>query len=765
MIGGSTLRIDDFSGGITDNYLSGALNKYRVCDNFVLEKYGSQAKLRLRQGSEVFDVDHALLDSVNATRISTLVYYPDEIIGFVENNVFYQDTAGDWTALIGPDGDNPVFTSSSDGNNVISYASWQGHLFVANDNYEYISKIYKDSSSDYQIRTAGLPVLASTPTVTASNSGSDSYIYRFIYKQSYYVGDVQYIDRGASVEVLLENAAAIDSSNDVVISSIPVLSNTSNDTLWDTTNLIIEIYRTTSGGTNFFYAGEVTNGTTSASDIVTDTDLQTNIALYTEGDVVENDPTPKAKIVHIVDDTSIAYYAGIKEGSETKNFKILQSIPGDPDSVPATFFLDLTENIVGFSSARGRPLALCENGVYRIDGAFDLLGRGGMVPAKIFDRGGCVSSQSVVQTIYGVFWAGADYFYFSDGYSVIPINLEWPNRHREFTGTESQRKKIQGKYDKKNNRIVWTVQEDPSSSDNDKLYILNLNFGGGQDYAFTTASGGDEFRPTAIEFNEGVMYRGDEESYLLWHKDDFVTDPKIDSSISAADWATKTIIYTYESCGFDMGNISVRKVSPRISLSVKNETKLSVDIISINDDGRITESLRPIRNRTTISWGDPDVEWGDDDILWNYVGTIEEQRRFPRKSWRYTYKQIKFSNAKVVITNSDINGLVSTDPAANTLTLVDSTFPSNVHDYYISLENDGYVNEFLISSINSSNDTITVVDVNSQLPDTLNTGNLQWVIRGYPKGEDFRLLSYSVDYAYLGQTQNWYRSSGTGELS
>ncbi len=758
------LEVDDFSGGITDNYLGGAINKYHNADNLLVEKYGAKGKLLVRPGSGIFDSARPFVDSAGVSRLTSLKYFGDYIVPFTKNKVYTQNNTGaTWTSLVGPNGGNPPFSTAADGLHVVSLSTWQDHLFVASDTYEYISKIYKNSAGLFQIRTAGLPALASSPTLTTSSAGVSSYIYRFCYKYTYLVGTVQYIDRGSLTEVTVSTAATISTSGAMAIAAIPVLSNTANATLWDTTNIDVEVYRTTNGGVNFFLVKAVDNGTTSTTDTMTDATLQLQEPLYTEGEIVENDPVPKAKVVHIVEDTSTAYYGNIKDGTELKTSLVQQSVPGDPDSCPADFTAEIGDQVVGISSVQGLPVVCGLNSVYRLDGSFDIFGRGGMIPRKISDRADCVSSQSIVQTMFGIFWMGTEYVYYSDGYRVNPINLEWTETHKLFTDTAAKRKKIQGKYDRKNNRIWWTVQIGDNSSDNDACYVLNLNFGDfTKEGVFTTVSGGDPFRPTALEFVGDTMYRGDESSYLLLHEEGLLTDPVINTASDASTWATRAIIYNYESCSFNMGESSRRKVANRINIKARNESNLSLDIISINDDGRLTETLKPIRSRTNVSWGDEDVVWGDPDIIWNYQSLIVEQRRFPNKSFRFTDKQIKLTNAYTIITNSDLNGNANINSTLKTATTVNSanTFPSASVGYYMSFASDDYTAQYEILSINSSNNVLTLDDDNATLS-TQASG--PWLIKGYPKGESLGLLSYTMDYAIMGKTQNFYSRSSEGE--
>jgi len=59
------------------------------------------------------------------------------------------------------------FSSSTTTSNYISHAEWNGHKIITSDAFEKPQKIYKDSTGVFRLRTAGLPKLASSPTITA----------------------------------------------------------------------------------------------------------------------------------------------------------------------------------------------------------------------------------------------------------------------------------------------------------------------------------------------------------------------------------------------------------------------------------------------------------------------------------------------------------------------------------------------------------------------------------------------------------------------
>jgi hypothetical protein len=201
----------------------------------------------------------------------------------------------------------------------------------------------------------------------------------------------------------------------------------------------------------------------------------------------------------------------------------------------------------------------------------------------------------------------------------------------------------------------------------------------------------------------------------------------------------------------------MRKWVTRIVLTATSDTNLSLQIVSINDNGQKTAYLKPIRFKNSVIWGDADITWGDALIVWNYQGLIEEQRRFPAQGIRCSYKQIQLTNADVEISTSDVEGLATVNNSLKTATLVNlATMDWPVHSvgYYLSFENDNYVNKFLVTS--STADTLTFADVGNLAPN----GNFAWKLTGIPKDQVLNLLSYCLHYSVLGKTQVTYKAGG-----
>lgn len=755
------LTIDDFSGGRTDNYFLAPLNQYYRCDNLFPTAHGQRAKLLSRPGMELVDSAFPKANP-DGTRVATLTYFQNEILAIAARKIRYNAGAG-WTELLGPVTSNSLFPVGTTTANVNSYSQWNNHLFITNDSYPAPSKVYRDGSNVRQLRTAGLPHLASDPNAQLASfaAGVTSFLYKFVYKYTYVVGTVTFIDRGAptdSAQALAANPPNVDS---IVIENIPVLSNGLIYN-WDTANIKVEVYRTLANGQVFYFVGEVTNGTTTYTDTTSDATLIDSEKLYTEGGVIANDPVPLAACLYVFKDKG--YYGNIKEGSELFKNRIYQSVPGDIDSVPSTFFVDVQDDVVGIGSARGLVIAVCATSVYRIDGEFDLLGRGGMVATRIGETSDCISSQSIVVTPEGLFWAGQDYYYYSDGYQVLKINQDWTDSYRVGTEDATLQKRIQGKYDRRNRRVWWTIQTETGLTDDcSKCDVLHLEWGVRDNSSFTTVSGEEEFSPTALEFVGDDLYSGNRYGYLLIHSDDILTDIKVDDTVAATTWSTQTILWDYVSVATDFGVPNMRKYTPRIVFAGRNLSNASIQVTSIEDDGRVINDLKPIRWRANFTWGDPLFVWGNLDCIWGFAGLIEEQRRFPASSLRCDFKQIQISNAFVPIINSDSFGTVTVNSTLATVTfdsLITATWPTDPIDYVITLASDNYVTQYPVIARTAT--TLTLLDSGGQLPDDT---TVEWELSGYPKNERLNVMSFSVDFIPMGATEQGFTNARSGEVS
>lgn len=738
------LEVIDFTAGITDYYIDGQPGQAETMDNLFLTP---DKKPRTRWGSVLFVEDQIPLGQF---RISKLAFLKDELLTFAEKRTYFI-SGGSFNELLGPDAFSPVFTDG-DANSIVADTEWQGHLFLTNDAFSSPQKIYTDELGVLQVRNAGLPDMPSGIVITPPAGAGSTYLYAFLLTYTYKVGDVTFIDRGPVEYSALITGGTITSGNGTSITLPTALTVNEN---WDPASIKIEIYRTQTAQTDYFLLTSIPLATGVYLDEIEDVALITNLALYTTGGIFSNDTPPKAKFVHVVND--VAYYGYLQVGVDDEAYLIRQSHPGDPDSVPASFFTSAEQELRGISSIYDRPIVLCDRYIYRIDNVIASNGTGSMDLRRIDDRAGCVSNSSIVQTHKGLFWAGEVGFYWSDGFKVQKITDHLNDTYKTIVLNDTRKKRIVGTYEPSTERVLWAVSIDDGSNEPDTCFILDLKVPISAQSSFTTISGGEYFRPTALAVNKTKFYRGDTRGYVLEHADNYFTDPKIEPAVALNLWEKLTIIHLYKSAFMDFGSKFMRKFVPRILLSASNTTNLSLAISSSNDNDRVQGDLKPIRYTNNITWGDDLPLWGDTEARWNYQGIVEEWRRFPAKGLRCQYKQVILTNAMVQIVASDLLGTALVDNILKTATLSGtSKWLNDSVDYYISYEVDNYETQYKITARTPT--TIVFEDTANKAP----AGSYNWIIKGQPKGEVLELNGYVIHWTYLSKSQTPFSAGSLG---
>lgn len=748
------LEISDFSGGMTDHYTNGPVNSGQLFNNLYILP---NKTLVSRWGSHVDELVNPLNAQIPAgnQRIGALLNYNNSSTLLVQSarKMWYRNPAA-YTELLGPVTSNPVFNVNATAN-FVSSSEWNRHLFVTSDAFPNVQKIYADGTGTLQVRTAGLPEMAA-PTIVVGAAGTRTYLYAFHYFFEYTIGTQIFQDRGpvTQKEVLLSADPSVSPN---AISVIPVLANglTHN---YATTVIRVHIFRTLNAGAEFFKVGEVTNGTTIFSDNMSDATAEDAESIYISGGVLDNDPPPLAKYVHIVN--NVAYYGHVKVGSEVFPNKYRQSVPFDPDSCPGEFEDEVEDEITGFSSTQSIPIILCKRHIYRSEGAFDELGRGTLGHTRISDNAGCVSASSAVQAEGGLFWAGNDGFYYTDGYKVIKISDHLNTTYASYIAAMTERKRIVGSFDEKFRRIIWTIQANSSSTDNDLCVVLELRWGISDRMVFTTMSGGeDSFSPTYVQFFNKLMYRSDRRGFVFIHNEaDDDADPKIDTIVSPELWNRVPIIYNYLGPALNFGTTLGRKWVPKAIITLGNIGNVSVQPNAINDDGASIRPLKEIRIRRNFIWGDSEFVWGNPDCAWGAAGIFEQWRRMPAGGLRLSYFQMQLTNSYTNIGNSDTYGQATVNTTLKTLTLdsVAAAWPTDSVDYYLSFPTDGYVAEYRVTGRTAT--VLTFLDAGN----TSIAGSTKWLLRGYKKGEFISLLGYAVMYSSNSQSHATFQASDSG---
>lgn len=565
-------------------------------------------------------------------------------------------------------------------------------------------------------------------------------------------------------------ARPILGSHQNLLYNLPVLVNDAT-TNYNVDDITLEIYRTTDGGQTFYKLASVPNGTTFYSDFVNDTlsdpngnpSLTAGQTIYTSGGVVGDDQPPISKYTHILGNT--AYYGAVTDGDQYFANRIRQSKENQPDSAPATFFDDLDSPLVGISSARNNLITFCETSIYRMAGQFNSQGQGAITHENISDTLGCLNAKSIIRTEIGVFFAGTDGFYYTDGYQIINITLELKDTYANLTATAEQKRSIYGGYDKITRRIWWAMKTAQYDSDNSIVYVYYLNFGVKPSGVFTTISNGLNFRPSSLVFQNGVAHVAHEKGYLFkldkWNK----WDALIDDLETADNWVHELIPYDYRSVAIDLGTTFQRKWLTKVHLVGNNKGNAAIQpyaLRDLNEYGQGAVPMAPINYTQNFTWGDPTFIWGNDECVWKTDGKMDLWRRFPAGQLRSDFMQIQFKPAYIAVyassvgfpygSFSSINSIAKTMRISTPPGFTHISWPLDVVGYEIAFSFDEYTQKWPIISVNDQ--TIEVDDPDNLLPDT--GLKFEWEIWGFKKEQRVHISSYVLHFAYLGDENQHY---------
>jgi hypothetical protein len=656
------IRLDDFSGGMTDFYVNGAPNQGRRFVNLLVDENN---RPYIRPGSEIWGANVAQIPA-GAQRISKMARLSISelevfIFAFSHTKCYYsmvtvnvlgqEQTMPAWTELKGPvvstAGLGTTFTQQAFSVNAtaqsrVHVTNCGSHLLITElqdvqatgTNGRAPKKIYLQSGGLPQLRSAGLPAVSNLslwsalPVASPGSVGTTkSYKYYFVPYVTYTLFDgTVFEDRGEPYLVTVTTSADIAGGGASVSWSVGKLAQTSG-THYDVENIKTEVYRTTNGGTTAYRVGIVNNGSTVFADLTTDASLVSGVVLYTHVDGSRpNTQPPQAQYTSFCQDA--AWYlncAAAFTGDDTSRALLKQSIPGDIDSVPGEFSASLDDEGTGIGALDLFNVVFTANKAWRAEGLYDAQGRGGFILREISGSYGCISHDGIVKVGNQLIFPSKRGFCVTDGYTVQPISEHLSHSYTKLTKSLAQRNTIAGKYDPIGNRVYWTFKRDQTLnissttliSENDHVWVLDLDKPLSQRSCFTSweDDGSRNFTATAFEISPvGELLRGDSRGYIFVHRQKLMTDPLVNTAASYTTWPNAAVRWEWESCATNFGTDRSRKLVTSLSVVLRNE----IDYRSINFSTAVIDNVASPLRVTLSDLTNYDWPTGD-ELLGRYI--------------------------------------------------------------------------------------------------------------------------------------------------
>lgn len=477
-------------------------------------------------------------------------------------------------------------------------------------------------------------------------------------------------------------------------------------------------------------------------EAMSDANLILQDDVYTNDGSQSNSPPPKCRTFAIVNNT--AFYGCTVEWEDgvdvIRGNRIRQSIQNDIDSCPESFYVDVPREIITLGSTRQFPIAVCDEGVFRIEGLLNSDGSGSLTAVEIDKTVGGISYTGGCTIGDLFFFAAKDGVYYTDGYKVQPCSLHLDDTWKKIIALDSESRtkgrNIKAAYNQFEKRIYFACSIGDVDY-NDSLLVLDLNWPLTPRSSFTVLNG---MRPTALTFYENrYLVRGDTDGFVFQHDEVLLADQAVDRDLGTKLDRDDPIEYDFLSGIQSFGSSMIRKYLTTFSFVLLDKAegesfKLSCTPYFVNDKGKHTGYCRELDYRS------------DTD------GFVMQKRHFPAGHLRCLYKQVGFKPATKIISQSDdaTASLGYLNKPAKSLTLDSgAVFANGVEGKYLYLASDGYTKGYEVLTLSPSLDTILVDDPDGTLPAT---GNYAWTIEGVPTDERMEIVGITIPYSMMSRT-------------
>lgn len=196
------------------------------------------------------------------------------------------------------------------------------------------------------------------------------------------------------------------------------------------------------------------------------------------------------------------YFGGWTRAYSTRPERVRQSVPGLVDIWPRSFYVDLDAEALAVGGINGFGVAHTLNRTYRLDGAYDQFGSGGLRKKLLSDGVGCQNPGSLARYNQIIYWLADDGFYGTDGVRVFKVSK---NMRTTFSGRTCK----SCTSDPVSGRIFWVLSNG--------TYICFPEFGQDEENRCFLKWDGSGFLNACVLADGGNLYRGRTDGYVVLH--------------------------------------------------------------------------------------------------------------------------------------------------------------------------------------------------------------------------------------------------------
>ena len=454
----------DFSGGITDDYISAAPNQCKHAINYVL----NSAKRYEPHPTTVLKNNGTRI--AGRGRIDALFNLSDKALIAIVGGAFYKyiDESTPAVPLSFPDGSGYATRVFSPDTNAVEGYQKAYSMAALNGEYVFTSgvperpfKLFFDGAGRIQGNYLGVPLPVGVDHTVNNQTGDlvDFYVYAVVLSRSYESGGRFKVDTGGATT--FQVAMPKDVVPNIVVSVPGGYSPLYGD-------LRCELYRTVVSGTTFYKVSEGPLGVIGDPG-VSDDDLRSRPQLSISTTNISSDNDEPLPAAYCTASAGRLFLAGLRDTNTNGivDNEVIYSRYGVGYGFPLANRVVIDEKITGLRRVRNNPVIGTASSLYRLEEATRDL----FVSFSFETTVGVVSSRSMVETNFGLFFLSRDGVYWSDSLKAIKLSDHIQPRINQVREKDS----FYGFFEPEGKRIYFFFSNVSKFSFRN-AFVLDLNF-------------------------------------------------------------------------------------------------------------------------------------------------------------------------------------------------------------------------------------------------------------------------------------------------